>query len=87
MLVPLFHKLDSLSISASLTSSSETVSPHRNSDRLRAFIQEAGLSSKQTYQNFPFIAKEIANLRGIEPLAWRSYPSAPTRGWGFPETQ
>ncbi len=63
---------------------SETVSPVVRSLAGRAFIKEGGLSCKQEYQNLSFIAKEIANLRGIEPLAWRTYPSQPTRGLGFP---
>ncbi|WP_446876371.1 hypothetical protein [Phormidesmis sp. 146-33] len=38
-------------------------------------------------ENTLSVAQMIANLRGIEPLAWRTYPSQPTRGLGFPVTQ
>lgn len=51
MLLPLFHKLGETSISGSLCPSFETVSPSRDGDRLRTFIQEAGLSLMQFYRN------------------------------------
>jgi hypothetical protein len=76
MLVPLSQKAEA----------SETVSPVVRSLAGRAFTKEGGKSYKQEYQNLPFIAKEIASLRGIEPLDPRTYPSQPTRGLGFPVT-
>ena len=84
MLVPLSQKAEA----------SETVSPVVRSLSGRAFIKEVGLSMRSIVPENALSfaqAQIIANLRGIVacfcgavPLAWRTYPSQPTRGLGFP---
>ncbi|NJK51573.1 MAG: hypothetical protein HC936_00270 [Leptolyngbyaceae cyanobacterium SU_3_3] len=67
---------------------SETVSPVVRSLAGCAFVKGVGLSGKQWYQKDRRSWQRLGLADGVQsPGSKRTYPSAPTRGCGFPVKQ